>query len=127
MPVPIEPVDQPLVAAIADSILARLDPRLDRLERAIMGDETIGHVGIVTRVDRLERTADLAESAHRDLDEQRKGSVARVHDRMEAVEKDIRADLRRLENRVNRFLWISAGVGIGSGLGAGWISHLLTP
>lgn len=121
------PVSIPDPNAVAEAILDRLDPRLARLERAILGDDTIGHVGLVSRVRDLEEVAKSEEITHQAIDERRRASVARAHERIEEVEQQIKTELQSLENRVNRMLWVAAGIGIGSGLGAGWLAQLLGP
>lgn len=117
----------PDVTAVADAILDRLDPRIARLERAILGDDSIGHVGLVTRVHDLEEVAKTAETTHQAIDERRRDSVARVHERLEEVEADIRGQINSLSKRMDRVMWVALGIGIGSGAGASWLTQVLGP
>jgi hypothetical protein len=54
-----------------DQLIEDLAGRFDRVERAILGDETVGHVGLVTRMERLEESAVIEERLHADIDDRR--------------------------------------------------------
>lgn len=111
--------DQALVTGIAAEVLEVLAPRFDRVERAIMGEGPIGHIGLVGRVQQL-------ETSHTVLAGERLEGDRRLHERIDGLHngKASAEDFSKLSRKVDRVLWIVAGVGLGSGGLGAWLGSL---
>lgn len=111
MPQPSSPED--LYRAVSD-----LTDGFREVQQAILGDERLGHTGLVKRTRALEDLALAAPELHRAIEEKAAGSVARAHERMDALEEAFTVSLGRVEKKVDRLIWMIAGAGA-SGLLAG--------
>ena len=101
-----------------EQLIADLANRFDRVERAILGDETVGHIGLVTRTDRLEEANALEERIHADIDERRLAGDRRAHNRIDELEENLQAEITSVGKKIDRAMWLSAGAFIG-GFGIG--------
>jgi len=119
--------------------LERLPTSVDRLERALLGDPTIGHRGIVQRTERLEVLADGIHAVHNEIEGRRKEGDIRSHERIDLLDKtwkqeltqqheDNRAELeqikddgRRVEKKVDRLIYVFLGAGAVTGGGLGFL------
>ena len=126
-------IDESMVAAIAAEVLEVLDPRIERMERAILGEGAIGHLGLVDRVKDLETAARSISEVHGQMEERRIDGDRRLHERIDHIHngKASTEDMMKLSGEVNkmarkfdRIIWIVAGVGIGSGGLGAWLSSL---
>lgn len=95
-----------VVTGAAESVVKQIDPRIARMELAILGDGSIGHKGLVERVRELEVTDG-------GIDQRRLDGDRRLHERIDQVER-----------KFDRFLWVAAGIGLGSGGVAAGIAQL---
>lgn len=126
-------IDESMVAAIAAEVVEVLDPRIERMERAILGEGSIGHIGLVDRVKDLEVIARNIDTVHGQIDDRRVDGDRRLHERIDHIHngKASTEDMLRLSGEVSkmarkfdRVIWIVAGVGIGSGGLTAWLTSL---
>lgn len=96
-----------------------LGDRLDRIEKALLGDREIGLTGMVERVRELDREARSAVDAHQAMEDRRREGDKRLHARIDEVE-------RTNDMRWNRAVFLAIGVSIGSAGGAAGLTYLLT-
>ena len=96
------------VAAAAEAVVKQIDPRIAKMELAILGDGSIGHVGLVGRVRSL-------EDVDRGIEDRRRAGESRLDERINNVER-----------KMDRFLWVAAGIGFGSGGIATYLTTFLT-
>ena|SRR5690606_27992462 len=96
-----------------------LGDRLDRIEKALLGDREIGLTGMVERVQELDREARSATDAHQAMEDRRREGDKRLHARIDEVE-------RTNDMRWNRAVFLAIGVSIGSAGGAAGLTYLLT-
>ena len=96
-----------------------LGDRLDRIEKALLGDREIGLTGMVERVRELDREARSATDAHQAMEDRRREGDKRLHARIDEVE-------RTNDMRWNRAVFLAIGVSIGSAGGAAGLTYLLT-
>jgi hypothetical protein len=61
--------------AINDTQFDELKMQLNRMERALVGDEAMGHQGMVHRVANLDTRVSVIESERRSESEQKKGAL----------------------------------------------------
>src|SRR5690606_23897866 len=92
-----------------------LGDRLDRIEKALLGDREIGLTGMVERVQELDREARSATDAHQAMEDRRREGDKRLHERID-----------KLERSWAKAVWLGVGVSIGSAGGTAWLTHLLT-
>lgn len=99
------------------------------VRQAILGDERLGHDGLVKRTRLLEQLAQGAPEIHQGIEDRSRDSVKRTHERIDELEKAQRTrtesleealtdSLRAVEKKVDRMIWMAAGAGA-SGLLAG--------
>ena len=96
-----------------------LGDRLDRIEKALLGDREIGLTGMVERVQELDQEARSATDAHQAMEDRRREGDKRLHARIDEVE-------RTNDMRWNRAVFLAIGVSIGSAGGAAGLTYLLT-
>lgn len=96
-----------------------LGDRLDRIEKALLGDREIGLTGMVERVRELDQGARSATDAHQAMEDRRREGDKRLHARIDEVE-------RTNDMRWNRAVFLAIGVSIGSAGGAAGLTYLLT-
>ena len=96
------------VAAAAEAVVKQIDPRIHKMELAILGDGSIGHVGLVGRVLSL-------EDVDRGIETRRAQGERRLDDRINNVER-----------KMDRFLWMAAGIGLGSGGAGAYLASLFS-
>ena len=94
------------VAAAAEAVVKQIDPRIAKMELAILGDGSIGHIGLVGRVRSL-------EDVDRGIEDRRRAGEDRLDERINKVER-----------KMDRFLWIAAGIGLGSGGAGAYLASL---
>ena len=130
---------------IAHTVADLLDPRLSRLERAILGDD-VGNPGLVRRIHTVEEAHRGVDKIHDSMRTSSEASVSRVEkmldtkaDRLkhEAIAdqvaakadrhevEDLAEQLRRLSTRIDRMVWLFLGAGIASGGGAAAIARIV--
>ena len=100
--------DAQTVAAAAEAVIKQIDPRIAKMELAILGDGAIGHIGLVGRVRSL-------EDVDRGIEYRRRAGEDRLDERINKVER-----------KMDRFLWVAAGIGFGSGGIATYLTTFLT-
>jgi hypothetical protein len=117
---------EPTAQAIAAEVVEILDPRIERMERAILGEESIGHVGLVERLRQGE--AGLLNLAQERLEGDR-----RLHERIDHIHNGkastedvarLAGEVQKMARKFDRITWIVAGVGIGSGGLGAWLTSL---
>jgi hypothetical protein len=101
-----------------DELLTDLATRFQRVERAILGDPSVGHRGLVSRVETLETTTTGREAEHKELEKSRIEGDRRVHERIDKVDTTADSNLRRIEKKLDRSIWMTGGAFLG-GLGLG--------
>ena len=106
-----------------EELISDLATRFDRVERAILGDESVGHVGLVTRMERQEETARLEERIHLDLEKSRVDGDRRGHYRIDKIDLENGDALALIEKKIDRTIWVSAGAFLG-GIGIGTFTDL---
>jgi len=92
-------------------LLGELNNRFERVERAILGDDSIGHLGLVKRTEMLEVLGRDAQIVHDGIDARRIGGDKRTHERIDGVF----VELARVEKKIDRLLWAFAGAGAVAG------------
>lgn len=102
-----------------DEMVRDLYTRFTRVERAIMGEPSVGHLGLVNRVDRLESADKEATEAHTVIEQNRRDGDKRAHDRIDQVETDTYSRLNSIERKLDRAIWLSIGAFVGGGAIAG--------
>jgi hypothetical protein len=90
--------------------------RLDRIDRALLGEEEAGHVGVVERVALVEEHNRLAPQRHEELEERRVEGDRRVHTRLDDHEELTRGRLDSIEKKLDRAIWLAVGAFAGGGL-----------
>ena len=98
------------ITDLGEQVNLRLDgmvTRMDRIDRAVVGEEVLGHVGLVTRVGELEQ-------ARRQGDE-------KLHARVDAIVQSV----DELGDRWDRAKWVGVGAMFGAGLTGGGLGALL--
>lgn len=109
-----------------DEMVRDLYTRFTRVERAIMGDPTVGHRGLVNRVETLESADERASSEHLEIDRRRQEADKRVHDRIDKLEADTEKQLRSIDRKLDRAIFLSIGAGLGgAAIGGGSVWALL--
>jgi hypothetical protein len=106
-----------------DELLKDLHTRFARVERAILGDVTVGHRGLVDRVDSLESSDKQATDAHMDIDRRRETGDKRIHKRIDEVEESFTSHATSIERKLDRVIWVAVGAfagGLGTGGGVVW-------
>lgn len=104
--------------------------RFERLERAILGDPEVGHLGAIERLNAYEQR-------HRDMEQSRIDGDRRLHQRLDAhieeigqivkateleVEENERqaaAHRNKIEKKIDRLWWMLIG-STGAGVAIGW-------
>ncbi len=124
-----DPQEQILVSAVAEAVVEKLDPRIERMERAILGDGSIGHIGLVERVRDLESIARGVDQVHGAIDERRIDGDKRLHIRLDEVREEIATkadheDLEAIRRKLDRIIWMAAGVGLATGAGAATVARM---
>lgn len=103
-----------------------LDDRLERIEKALLGDRELGLSGMVDRVDRHERLATDASAHHDELDERRVDGDRRLHARIDNELEGVRTELAAVGRKVDRLIWMAFGAGAaGTILGGGSVWAIL--
>ena len=127
-------IDPGVVHAAANAVVDIIDPRIERMEKAILGDAGIGHLGLVARVADLETVTRQQSAARRDIEDRVHETAARTHQRIDevAVTKadadDLKAnteELRILAKRVDRIIWAVVGAIFASAGGGYAVANLL--
>lgn len=87
---------------------------------AIIGDDRLGHRGIVTRMADLEAVEKGIPEVHAAIDQRRTDGDKRLHERVDGIEKNLTAELASLTQEVKTSKAYLLGVGFGAAiLGAG--------
>lgn len=92
-----------------DELIASLATRFERVEQAILGDVTIGHIGLVDRMARIEADHRSVPDVHRDMGKERADGDKRTHEHIEKVEEALGSDVARIEKKIDRLIWIVVG------------------
>ena len=101
------------------SVEKHLGDRLTRIERALLGDDDVGLVGMVQRVNKIDEETRSAAEIHNAIEDRRREGDKRLHKRIDEVE-------RTNDMRWNRAVFLAIGVSIGSAGGAAGLTYLLT-
>lgn len=97
-----------------DARLERIEASIARMERAILGDPSVGHQGLVTRVERLEVHDKEATDAHYAIDQRRSDGDRKLHERVD----EIAGDWSRAKATL---LGLAIGVSVAGGFGGTWL------
>ena len=97
------------------SVEKHLGDRLSRIERALLGDDDVGLVGMLQRVNRIDEETRSAAEIHNAMEDRRREGDKRLHERID-----------KLERSWVKAIWLGVGVSIGSAGGTAWLTHLLT-
>ena len=97
------------------SVEKNLGDRLSRIERALLGDDDVGLVGMVQRVNKIDEENRSAAEIHNAIEDRRREGDKRLHERID-----------KLERSWAKAIWLGVGVSIGSAGGTAWLTHLLT-
>lgn len=109
-----------------DQLVADLHTRFTRVERAILGDPSIGHTGLVEDVRNLKRSEMDAVGIHGEIDKRRADGDKRLHDRLDTAEATLSENVRSIEKKLDRAVWLGLGGFVGGGaIGAGSVWTLL--
>jgi len=111
-------------AAFLDS----LPKKWDRVERAILGDPSVGHIGLVDRMVTVEEAHTKIPEVHAAIEENRIAGDRRIHERLDEIEDQTRGHLAAIEKKLDRSIWLAAGAflgGMGAGVGLGNLGGLL--
>ncbi len=98
--------------------------RFERLERAILGDDEVGHLGAITRLNQVEH------EVIPDIEKRRIDGDRRLHERLdkhitetqrEIEEMERHASIHRgnIERKIDRLWWMLLG-STGAGVAIGW-------
>ena len=87
--------------------LGSLDRKIEEVRRALLGEETLGHTGLVTRVGNIEQDKTVS-------DRQTTDARQRIHERIDGAQR-----------KLDRIIWISAGAGLGGAVSGGGIVALI--
>ena len=101
------------------SVEKNLGDRLTRIERALLGDDDVGLVGMLQRVNRIDEENRSAAEIHNAIEDRRREGDKRLHARIDEVK-------RTNDMRWNRAVFLAIGVSIGSAGGAAGLTYLLT-
>lgn len=96
--------------------LEALTDRFELVERAIIGDEKLGHVGLVARLSRVEEAERESSGIHLTMEKNRSEGDARVHQRVDTAEQDFRERLDKIDRKLDRAIWLVMGAAVGGGL-----------
>jgi hypothetical protein len=125
-------METPTISHELASQLALLPSAVDRLTKALMGDDAIGHDGLVSRMTVLEAIAQNIHVVHGEIDQRRIDGDRRVHERVDALDKRIRAELealrensRRWERKLDRVIWMVSGAAFAAGGGMAFLVQQL--
>ena len=99
-------------------ILEDLRSRFVRVERALMGDPSVGHRGLVTRVESLEQLGADAPEVRAAIDQRRTDGDKRLHERLDEHQEETRDAVAAVGRKVDRIIYVFAGAFLG-GLGTG--------
>lgn len=102
-----------------DELLRDLARRFDRMERAILGDHTVGHLGAIERLNQIDAAHLEVPEVHRQMESDRLAGDRRLHDRIDAHEDDTRSRLDSIEKKLDRSIWLLVGTGLGGALAGG--------
>lgn len=108
-------------APTTEALLEELNRRFSRVERAILGDDTIGHLGLVRRVESLEVLGKDAQVTHDAIDTRRQDGDKRAHERIDGVF----VELARVEKKIDRLLFAFMGAGVVAGGSVAGVARLL--
>lgn len=103
-------------------ILGRLDGierQLADVKTAITGNETMGHRGIVQRLDNVELYNAEVPGVHAQMENSAKEARSKIHDRIDALEEKLTAQHGQLAAEWERFKYIAIGIALGAGLAGG--------
>lgn len=123
-----------LSRATATAVLEAIDPRIERLEHAILGDPAIGHVGLVTRLVTVEDFIRQAGQLHAAIEDRARESTARVHGRIDELDtskaeledlKALTAEVHALRQRLDRIVYAIVGAILASGGGGYALARFL--
>ena len=101
------------------SVEKNLGDRLTRIERALLGDDDVGLVGMLQRVNKIDEENRSAADIHNAIEDRRREGDKRLHARIDEVK-------RTNDMRWNRAVFLAIGVSIGSAGGAAGLTYLLT-
>jgi hypothetical protein len=117
-----------MIAAIADEVVKQISPRLERIERGLFGDDGIGHIGLVDRLETLEGIARGINEVHNGIDGRRVEGDRRLHERIDVEiiaemrkgESRLTEETRKLDKKVDRAIWIVVGASLALNGGGIW-------
>lgn len=99
------------------ALVTELGRRFERVERAILGDPEAGHLGAIERLNHIDAQHAGIPEEHGAIDERRIAGDRRLHQRID----DHEANLKRVEQKIDRAIWLIAGSGLAAFTG-GWLA-----
>lgn len=103
--------------------LAYLKEAFREVHTAIIGDDRLGHKGLVSRLADLETVEKQIPEVHGAIETRRLEGDRRLHERIDTLEKDLTGQLAKLTQEVKTSKAYLVGVGIGASLlggGTAW-------
>lgn len=103
--------------------LAWLKEAFKDVHTAIIGDERLGHRGLVNRTADLEAVEKMIPEVHGAMEDRRIDGDRRLHERIDTLERDLTAELSKLTQEVKTSKAYLVGVGLGASLlggGTAW-------
>ena len=108
------------VPLTVEQMVASLSTRFERVEQAILGDPSIGHIGLVDRMARVEQDHRDVPLTHQAMEDRRIEGDKRAHDHIEKIEDHLEdkilhvgstsaADTARIEKKIDKLIWIVIG------------------
>jgi hypothetical protein len=104
--------------------------RFERLERAILGDPDVGHLGAIERLNKMDAEHGLIPAIHEAMREERTAGDRRIHERLDAHAAEVaenraqdrelaRAHSEAIEKKIDRLWWMLIG-STAAGFVGGW-------
>lgn len=109
-----------------ESLVEDLAVRFGRVERAILGDPSVGHHGLVARMERVENEHAEVPTAHSEMDKARIGGDKRAHEHIEQVESRLGDQIAGLERKVDNLRWTVTGASAAVVGAATWLFYAAT-
>lgn len=93
--------------------------RFERLERAILGDPEVGHLGAIQRLNVIDEDHRKIPENHDAMEKRRVDGDRRLHDRLTSHEEEATHNMNRIERKIDRLWWMLLG-STGAGVAIGW-------
>lgn len=112
------------VNEIAQQVTRAISGDIERLSRAILGDPTVGHIGLVARMADTEARVNAAETHRQEGDRRAHERIDTMGKMIEEMEEAIGADVQAIRDLVNRIVWLTMGAAAVAAGGAVGVTRL---